>query len=194
MKSVTGSAVVFSIFPPSVWSSAWGAAVSHRVPNVVGKASVKPLKCCALPKSPWHSGPLGTLHCPKAEADTRSNVWDTFQWTASQRHCRFFMQTVWLMLWPCGLGQEICVAPDLLYHWKQSAFAWFVSGNAAILTMGLPVIYFEPTHHCFSESLLQHPVHLYGHFTKFSAEFNAKTFRFSTFILLCDEGINYFAL
>jgi hypothetical protein len=35
---------------------------------------------------------------------------------------------------------------------------------------------------------------LYGHFSKFSAEFNAKTFQFSTFILLCDEGIKTFAL
>jgi len=43
--------------------------------------------------------------------------------------------------WCCGLGQEICDAPDRLYHWKWSAFSWFVSGNEAILTMGLPVIY-----------------------------------------------------
>lgn len=64
-----------------MWSSAWGAAISHRVPNVVGKANVKPLKCCALPRSPWHSGPLGTLHCPKAEAGSRSHVWGSFQRT-----------------------------------------------------------------------------------------------------------------
>jgi hypothetical protein len=79
------SVVCLSVFSPSVWSSAWGAAISHRVP------SVKPQKCCALPKSPWHSGPLCTLHCPKAEAGSRSHVWGSFQWTASQRHCRFFV-------------------------------------------------------------------------------------------------------
>jgi len=85
------SVVCLEIFSPSTWSLAWGAAIIHRVPNVVGKVNVKPLKCCALPRSPWHSGPLATLHCQNAEAGTRSHVWGSFQWTASQSYCRFFM-------------------------------------------------------------------------------------------------------
>lgn len=47
--------------------------------------------------------------------------------------------------WYCGpvaLGKKFVMHQTVrLYHWKWSAFSWFVSGNEAILTMGLPVIY-----------------------------------------------------